>query len=133
MKYKISYEGALRTQIEHEGSGERLQTDAPKDNQGEGKYFSPTDLVAASLGSCMMTILGITARSHGIDIHKMEATAKKIMGSSPRRISEIHVDLHIVTNASEQQRELLKRAALNCPVAKSLDPKISQHVTVNFT
>lgn len=133
MKYKISYEGALRTRMEHEGSGERLQTDAPQDNQGEGKYFSPTDLVAASLASCMMTIIGITAQSHGFEIDKMEATAEKIMTSGPRRISEIHVELHIATNASEQQRRLLTQAALNCPVAKSLAPEINQQVEVYFT
>lgn len=132
MKYKISYPSALRTEIEHGDSGVRIQTDAPKDNKGEGKYFSPTDLVAASLASCMMTIIGIIAQSHEISIAFMESLAEKKMASGPRRIAEIRVKLRIETDASDQQRHLLKEAALNCPVAKSLHPDLIQHVEFEF-
>lgn len=133
MKYKISYSGELRTQIEHEGSGERIQTDAPKDNNGEGRYFSPTDLVAASLVSCMITIIGITARTHDVTLHEIEATAEKIMTSGPRRIAEVLVELRIKSNATERQRSILQEAARNCPVAKSLHPELRQHVSFVFT
>lgn len=132
MKYKISYLGELRTQMEHGGSGERIQTDAPKDNNGEGRFFSPTDLVAASLASCMMTIIGITANSHGFSITTMEASTEKTMASGPRRISEIHVALHIATNATDQQRRILQEAARSCPVAKSLHPELRQHISFDF-
>lgn len=133
MKYKISYSGELRTQIEHEGSGERIQTDAPKDNNGEGRYFSPTDLVAASLVSCMITIIGITARTHDVTLHEIEATVEKIMASGPRRIAEVLVELRIKSNATERQRSILQEAARNCPVAKSLHPELRQHVSFVFT
>lgn len=133
MKYKIHYAGDLRTKCVHEASGEEIQTDAPVDNKGMGRFFSPTDLASASLASCMMTIVGIAAHGHGVTIRTMEAEVTKHMASSPRRISSIEVQLSLECDADERQRELLKKAALNCPVALSLHPDLDQKISINFS
>mgnify|MGYP006112869179 CR=1 FL=1 len=95
-EFKISYKGELRTEIEHIDSSTKIITDAPKDNQGLGRSFSPTDLVASSLASCMITIIGIARRTHNLNIDQMSAKATKIMSDSfPRRISAIKLNLNI--------------------------------------
>lgn len=130
---KVFYKGNLRTKAIHLNSAETIITDAPKDNQGQGEAFSPTDLTATSLANCMMTIIGIAAKGRDINIEKMEADVTKIMAPNPRRIVEIVLDMTIkIDPDTESNRKVLKEAGLNCPVAKSLHPEIYQNVTINF-
>lgn len=123
---KTIYQGELRTIMEHVRSGSTVITDAPIDNQGKGEAFSPTDLVAASLGSCMLTIMGIAAREHGFDIDGTELEITKVMADKPRRISEIQIDFHFTQDYSDKVKRILKKAAETCPVALSLHPDIKQ-------
>lgn len=134
MKFEIHYQGELRTEIRHEGSGERITTDAPVDNNGQGRYFSPTDLAASSLASCMMTLVGITANQHGIPLKSMKAVAEKTMASNPRRIAQITIDMEISADEwSDRAKALLETAARTCPVAKSLHPDIVQRLNLTFS
>lgn len=134
MKYRFNYEGDLRTRMIHGASGSEILTDAPEDNKGKGRYFSPTDLLSASLVSCMMTIIGISAQEHDIEIHRMEASAEKKMGSNPRRVVGIEVELSIQSSPKgERVERLLKAAGVACPVAKSLHPEIEQNVRFLFS
>lgn len=131
---KNIYKGDLRTESIHLKSGNKIITDAPPDNNGKGEAFSPSDLVCASLASCMMTIMGIVANREGIDISGLEADVLKVMHQSPRKISEIQITMTLKNpeSLSEKQREVLKRAAHTCPVALSLHPDIKQDVKFNF-
>ena len=128
------YTGKLRTEATHVQSGVKIITDAPVDNNGKGESFSPTDLLAASLGSCMLTIIGIEADKQGFNIDGTQISIIKLMFSSPRRVGELKVILDFSQhNFSESQKEIIKQKALNCPVAISLHPDILQDVTFNFT
>jgi len=123
------YSGELRTEATHVRSGKKIITDAPPDNQGKGEAFSPTDLLAASLGSCMLTLMGIAARNHGFDIDGTAIEVTKKMASDPRRVIEIIVEFSLPhKNYSESQLRLLRHAAVTCPVALSLNTEIKQHV-----
>ncbi len=134
MKFEIHYQGELRTKIRHCGSGESITTDAPLDNNGQGRYFSPTDLTASSLVACMMTLIGITAAEHGIVLSSIKATAEKTMASHPRRIAQITIDMDITAEQlSDRGKLLLEAAARNCPVAKSLHPDIEQKLCLTFS
>lgn len=128
-----TYLGELRTKSQHLKSGNEVITDAPTDNNGKGEAFSPTDLVCTALNSCMMTLMGITANREDIDITGMSSTITKVMSSSPRKIDmiEIHFELRDL-QATDKQKEQLKRAALSCPVALSLSDSIDQKITFNF-
>ncbi len=126
------YQGTLRTQATHIQSGTEILTDAPVDNQGKGEAFSPTDLLAASLGSCMLTIMGITAREHHINIENTTCAITKIMAANPRRVGEIGVELNFPENYSDKQQKILERAALTCPVYLSLHPDIKKSVNFNW-
>ena len=127
-KSNIIYKNNLRTEAEHIASGEKIITDAPIDNNGKGEAFSPTDLVAAALGSCMITIMAIAAEKHGIDVSKTNASVKKEMSSDPRRISEIIIDINMDKNIEVKDRKRLEKAALACPVHKSLHPDIKKKI-----
>jgi uncharacterized OsmC-like protein len=130
---KVVYEGGLRTTATHLRSGQSITTDAPPDNNGRGEAFSPTDLAATSLASCMMTIIGIAAEKRNVSISDMEAEVTKVMAANPRRISEIHLDLKLRISPDDASlREVLETAGRNCPVAKSLHPDILQEVKVTF-
>lgn len=124
----IVYQNNLRTEAEHIASGEKIITDAPVDNNGKGEAFSPTDLVATALGSCMITIMAISANKYDIDVTGTNASVKKIMGSDPRRISEISIDINMNKNIEEKDRKRLERAALACPVHKSLHPDLEKKI-----
>jgi putative redox protein len=129
----IVYTGHLRTTATHELSGNTLITDAPPDNNGRGEAFSPTDLLATSLGSCMLTIMGIVAERHNIDITGTRVAVQKVMASAPRRVSEVHVDFELPAGSySEKDRQLLENAAHTCPVAMSLHPDIKQQVSFHW-
>ena len=130
---RTTYIGELRTQATHVQSGEELLTDAPVDNQGKGESFSPTDLVATALASCMLTIMGIIARRYDFNIDGTKVKSTKIMSTSPRRIGEIIVELNFPeTKYSEKEKTLLEQAAKICPVAMSLHPDIKQTIIFNF-
>ncbi len=130
---KSRYLGELRTSAEHLKSHQKLVSDAPTDNNGKGESFSPTDLVAAALGSCMMTVMGIYAQKNGIDLEELHWNTQKIMASDPRRISGIRIDFHWPRpTASLEEISKLKDIALNCPVALSLHPELRQEITFDF-
>lgn len=134
MTSEIIYKGELRTEARHLPSGTVIETDAPTDNQGKGERFSPTDLVATALGNCMLTIMGIKARDLNIDLTGTTIGITKIMAADPRRISEVKVAFTFpaTLEVSEKDRTILERAALTCPVAKSLHPDLVQDVTFSW-
>jgi putative redox protein len=116
------YEGALRCHASHGPSGSVLETDAPTDNQGQGERFSPTDLVATALSTCILTILGIVAERHGWPLQGATARVQKTMGAeAPRRIAQLEVWISLPADLSEQQRAVLQRAGESCPVKLSLE------------
>ena len=126
---KIEYQGELHCQAVHGPSGTALTTDAPKDNQGRGESFSPTDLVATALGSCMLTVMGIMARTLGIDIKGTTATVEKEMAAIPvRKIQKLAVKIHVPQSVSEENKLKLERAAHTCPVHKSLHPDVQMPI-----
>ena len=126
---QITYTGALRTQSVHLKSGNIIITDAPPDNNGKGEAFSPTDLLATSLGCCMLTIMGIVADRHNIKIEGTKVDITKIMESNPRRVGEIKVEFFMpANNFSDKDKQLLENAAHTCPVALSLSKELKQTV-----
>ncbi|TWI85109.1 putative OsmC-like protein [Lacibacter cauensis] len=134
MTSSIVYKGELRTEATHLYSQSVVETDAPLDNQGMAQRFSPTDLVATALGSCMMTIMGIKARDMQIDLTGTKIEILKHMKSEPRRIGAVDVKFILPAGLQldDKQRTILQNAALTCPVAKSLDPAIEQNVVFNW-
>jgi putative redox protein len=122
------YAGHLRTEATHVASGNTILTDAPVDNHGRGEAFSPTDLVSAALGSCMMTIMGIVAERHGVDLTGVSWDVTKHMLADPRRIGQIDVTFRLPASLPEKERTILENAARTCPVALSLNPEIRQEV-----
>ncbi len=132
MTSKVVYEGALRTVATHMKSGTAIETDAPTDNNGKGERFSPTDLVATALASCMCTIMGIAARTHEIDMDGTVCEVEKIMTPSPRRIGEVKVKVRFPMGKSytDKEKKILEHAALTCPVYLSLHPECKK--TVDF-
>ena len=117
----VVYEGALRCSAKHEESGVVVVTDAPKDNQGNGASFSPSELLSVSLGSCILSIMGIVARSNDIDMTGATAKVEKEMANTPRRITGISVHVHVPGELNEEQRNKLKAAAHACPVHNVLN------------
>jgi putative redox protein len=129
----IVYEGQLRCKATHEPSGTTMMTDAPKDNMGEGKYFSPTDLVGTALGSCMMTLMGIVAQRENLDISGSTVKVTKEMAMAPtRRIGKLTVVINIPQKLTDDQQTKLKNAAMTCPVHKSLHPDIETPIEFHF-
>ena len=127
------YVGELRTESTHLKSSNVIITDAPKDNNGKGNAFSPTDLVASALCSCMTTVMGICANKNQFDLPNSTAHITKVMSSHPRRISKIIVEINFDSNnLSEQNIEKLIAVAKGCPVAQSLSSDLVQEVRFNF-
>ncbi|MBK9477820.1 MAG: OsmC family protein [Bacteroidetes bacterium] len=128
---KIHYPGNLRTQATHVASGVELITDAPLDNHGKGESFSPTDLLCSSLGSCMLTLMGIAANTHSIDLVGTDVSVTKIMVSNPRKVGEIKISIYFPKNHySDKEKKILELAALTCPVYLSLHDSVIK--TVEF-
>lgn len=123
------YLGDLRSESTHLKSSTVLITDAPTDNEGRGESFSPTDLLATALGTCMITVMGISARNHGIDIQDTRLEITKIMAANPRRVAEVHVDVFFNGNYSDKQKVILETAGRTCPVALSLHPDLIQKLS----
>jgi putative redox protein len=127
MTSTVVYNGELRTVCTHLKSGNNFETDAPVDNHGRGERFSPTDLMATSLGTCMITVMGIKARSMGFDLDGIKIEVLKIMKADPRRVGGIELTFHIpesLVNIDEKTKSILKHTAETCPVIKSLHPDI---------
>lgn len=130
---KVTYQGELRTSATHLLSNTTIVTDAPLDNQGKGEAFSPTDLVATATASCMLSIMGIAARTHHMDITGATVDVTKVMASNPRRISEIHCHLTVPDRGlDEKQRMILENAARTCPVIQSLSSEILKVIRFTF-
>ena len=129
----VEYEGELRTKAKHLQSGNEIITDAPVDNHGKGEAFSPTDLVATALASCVLTIMGIVAERRDIDLKGTTSEVTKVMGENPRRIAEIHVDIHFKFDISNQDRKVLEKAAHSCPVHQSLHGEfVKKKIVFNY-
>lgn len=134
VRVDIRYEGELRCAATHGPSGQTLRTDAPVDNHGRGESFSPTDLVAAALGACMATIMGIVAERHRIDLRGMSIAVDKVMsGDAPRRIARLSTTITLPLPPEHPQRVLLENAALTCPVHQSLDGAVEKPVAFEWT
>ena len=130
---EVRYKGSYRTEAQHLDSQNQIITDAPKDNQGNGEAFSPTDLMCTSLASCILTIAAMKAKALGVEFGEVSIKLQKIMQSSPRKVSEIVLTFDwggLDRKISEEQLGALKEAALNCPVALSLDSSVKK--TMNW-
>lgn len=131
---KVIYKGGLRTEAVHLKSGNVILTDAPTDNEGKGEAFSPTDLAATSLASCILTIMGIAAQKHDIDISGSKADVNKIMASNPRRIKTIEINITMPANDySAKDKKILEAAAHHCPVAMSLSDNTEEVIKIIWT
>jgi uncharacterized OsmC-like protein len=131
---KTKYLGDLRTEILHVRSGSVITTDAPVDNKGKGENFSPTDMVASALGSCIFTIMGIAAMEHGFSIEGSTCKITKIMNDTPRKIGEIKIEFDFSGNSyTVKQKKILEYCVKTCPVALSLNESVIQNVTLLFS
>ena len=128
MTSKVTYKGGLRTKALHIQSGNSIVTDAPIDNQGKGEAFSPTDLVATALASCMLTIMGIVAERNSIELKGTTAEVEKIMGTMPRKISEIKIKILFNKSFDKKTKRKLESAALACPVSNSLNKNLEESI-----
>ena len=120
VQVSIEYTGNLHCDAKHGPSGSDIATDAPADNQGKGEAFSPTDLVATALGTCIATTMAIVAERHQVELKGMTVQVKKEMASDPRRVGRLTTEVHIPLPADHPQRALLEQTALGCPVHRSL-------------
>ena len=134
MTSTVVYEQNLRTVCTHVKSGTVIETDAPPDNQGKGERFSPSDLVATALASCMLTIMGIKARDMNVNLKGIKVEVEKIMESNPRRIGGLNLTFNYPDNfkATDKEQMILEKAALTCPVFHSIHPDIKVNVAFNF-
>lgn len=131
MTSTVEYEGELRTVCTHLRSGNNFETDAPVDNNGKGERFSPTDLMATSLATCMITVMSIKARSMGFDLNGVKIEVEKIMKADPRRVGGINLFFHIpenLKNVDEKTKQILKHTGNTCPVWLSIHPDIEVNV-----
>lgn len=133
-KMRTTYLGHLRTEIEHLQSGNKITTDAPLDNHGKGEFFSPTDIFASSLGSCMLTIIGLSAETYGFNIDGTTLEIEKVMAANPRRVAEITIDFNFPKGSvfSDKEKKIIEAAAKSCPVANSLHPDIKKNIRFNY-
>ncbi|MBP6624683.1 MAG: OsmC family protein [Chitinophagaceae bacterium] len=135
MTASVLYTKDLRTTCTHLQSGTIIETDAPKDNQGLGERFSPTDLVATALGACMVSIMGIASKTHGMNVEGTRVDVEKIMVADPlRRIGEIKIQLHFSSEHvySDKDKKILEHAAMTCPVFLSLHPDTKKTIQFNW-
>ena len=133
VKVSIEYAGDLHCSVTHGPSQRQFETDAPVDNRGRGESFSPTDLVATALGTCMATTMGIVADRHGINLKGMKIDVVKEMSSKgPRRVARLTTEIHVPLPSSIEKRKALEEAALTCPVYISLHPEIEKPVAFRW-
>lgn len=130
---KARYLGDLRCECTHIASGTTIVTDAPVDNHGKGEAFSPTDLCATSLAACCMTIIGIYAQQHDVDVTGTEISITKVMSTNPRRIGKIQIVFDMPDREySDKQKASIERCAHTCPVHLSLHPETEQEFVFNW-
>lgn len=132
MTSKVVYKGDLRTESTHLQSGTVILTDAPTDNHGRGEAFSPTDMVANSLATCMFSIMGIKAKQMAVNIEESTAEVTKIMQAEPRTIKEIVIHFEMNNVVDDKTKTILERAAMTCPVYLSLHPDILKTITFKW-
>jgi putative redox protein len=133
VEQSFRYLGDLRVEAQHGPSQTMLVTDAPVDNQGRGESFSPTDLVGSALGACMLTLMGIVAKRHQLDLSGATArVTKEMSATAPRRIARLAVEIHVPREFSAENKTRLEQAALTCPVHHSLHPDIDSPVTFRY-
>ncbi|MBC7722051.1 MAG: OsmC family protein [Pedobacter sp.] len=134
MTSTVIYKGALRTELTHTQSNSVIENDAPIDNMGKGERFSPTDMVATALGSCMLTTMGIKANTMDIDLTDSKVEITKIMKPDPRRIGGIKAQITMPKNLGldDKQKEILERVARTCPVERSLHPDMELDITFEW-
>ncbi len=132
MTAKVVYKGELRTVCTHLQSGTNILTDAPTDNHGKGEAFSPTDLLATALGSCMISIMAIKSKDLNINLEGTTVEVTKIMQADPRRISRIEIVMNMPVSADDKTKIILERTAMNCPVLLSLHPDIQKDITIHW-
>ncbi len=131
---RVIYSGDLRTEATHVKSGQTFITDAPIDNQGKGEAFSPTDLLATSLGVCAITVVGIAARTHGFNVDGTSIKITKIMASDPRRVGEVIVEMDFpAIKYTEKQKAIIRHTVDICPVSQSLNISLKQTFILNFS
>lgn len=132
MTSKVTYLGNLRTSSTHLQSSQTIINDAPVDNHGKGEAFSPTDLVANSLATCMFTIMAIKATDMEVNLEDSTAEVTKIMQASPRKIAEIKIDFTMNISVDDKTKTILERVAFTCPVYLSLNPDIIKTISFNW-
>ncbi len=132
VEIKILYEGQLHCNATHGPSHSQISTDAPVDNQGRGESFSPTDLLATALGTCMMTIMAIYGEKHGLILKGTTVRIEKHMKENPRRVGQLVIEMNIPLNPDESRKKALEAAALSCPVHKSLHPDVEVVTKFNY-
>jgi putative redox protein len=133
VKMSVTYSGQLHCELTHGPSGSKIETDAPKDNQGRGERFSPTDLVGAALSSCILTTMAIVAQRDGIPFENAKAEVTKEMSAQPpRRIAALPVTVTMPASLTADQRKKLENAAMHCPVHKSLHPELDARITFTY-
>lgn len=132
MTSKVTYLGDLRTSSVHLQSGTEILSDAPKDNHGKGEAFSPTDLLANALGSCMISIMAIKSRDLDLDLTGSTIDVTKIMQAEPRKIAKIEIVMNMSIATDEKNKTILERVAMNCPVLLSLNPDIEKDITFHW-
>jgi uncharacterized OsmC-like protein len=132
MTSRITYLGDLRTSSVHMQSGTEILSDAPTDNNGKGEAFSPTDLVANALGSCIMTIMAIKSKDMNVNLIGSTIEVTKIMQAEPRKIAKIQLTLNMTAKVDEKTKIILERTGMNCPVLLSLNPDIDKEITFNW-
>ncbi len=130
---RTTYIGDYRTEATHVLSSVKIITDAPIDNNGKGEAFSPTDLVATALCSCMITLMDITANGKGFSLGEVRAKTTKVMAANPRRVSEIIIEFDLTAKSyTDKEKAILEHAARNCPVAKSIHTDINVDVSFHY-
>ncbi len=128
----VTYLGELRTSSEHIQSGTKILSDAPTDNHGKGEAFSPTDLLANALGSCMISIMAIKSKDLELNLEGSTVEVTKFMQSEPRKIAKIGIVMNISIEVSDKNKIILERTAMNCPVLLSLNPDIEKDIVINW-
>jgi len=129
-RMSATYHGELRCELTHEKSHAKMYTDAPIDNHGKGESFSPTDLLASSMLTCIMTIIGIRAQSRNVELKGMQGSVEKYMASNPRRISRLDIDISL-PNLDEEDRAWLIEEGCSCPVCHSISDEIELNINFN--